>query len=775
MSEPVVISLQVGGVADVKRAFQAVSDLVVKSAQQSARAALDGDRAVVKSAQASAKEKERAAKQAQKAAETAEKLGVKAVTAAAKEKDKLAKQSQKTAETAEKQKARAAEQAAKAQVRAWLKGDREIEQMRARGVREFERDEAKKTRAVEREAKKRAAAEERTVKAGQRAREDFAKATGSKVGGAVSSVMGGAARLAGAALTLGGGFGIADSAAAEMKAGGMAADIANSGSLPGGKQFTSKEVLAAAREQTARHGFSDEESLKALQNFTSRSGDLQAGMGSLGKLAELSRASGTDMGELGDVAGKLRGSGQAKDDKQMMQMLRVFAGQGQKGSVELRDMASVGGRLLAASSQLGAKTDEDRNKNLATVGAMAQVAVAKGGAVDSAEAATSASRFMSDVSGNEKRFRAMGVKTTENGVVRDPQALIQDVLAKTKGDTGKIQGLFGDQSAKSVLGFASVYRDAENEKKGSGSSAVEAEFSKFIKAAASEEEVRAAAAKRTAEADVQLETAMNSLRTAVGREVVPQVLKLVPVIRDATPHIAKLMQSLVKLAEWAEKNPLEAATAGLGVVIAGALTKEIASAAIGKAASSAISVAMGSASFPPAAGIMIAAALVLLMKEAFDKEMARKVETQTKNAFAYQDADKAKTELQRKLSSGEALTPEEIASAQKTLVEGRAKVDTMKKGEADEKEMDKSLAVGLRTATLGLYDGGFNEANADKQKAAAASTKRTEDSLNELASALAKATEAAKANAAANNGGKANPNDPSRSAPLSSGARGGTQ
>lgn len=75
---------------------------------------------------------------------------------------------------------------------------------------------------------------------------------------------------------------------------------------------------------------------------------------------------------------------------------------------------------------------------------------------------------------------------------------------------------------------------------------------------------------------------MNQLRDAVGTELVPEFIKLVPVLKEAIPTIKELLQGFVSIAQWAAENPIAASLVGLGALIGKELVTEIASAKIGE-------------------------------------------------------------------------------------------------------------------------------------------------------------------------------------------------
>lgn len=823
--EPVVISLQVGGIADVKRAFQSISDLVFQSAQKTTRAAQDGDRAAVKSAQAAAKEKERVAKAAQKASEAAEKAKVKA------------------AETAEKLKAKAADAAAQATVRAWLKSDRDVERIRIKSQRDaeraeiaktrvVEREEAKKTRITEREEKKRAATAEREAKKVARAKEREAKAAdrdgqkarsafaGQLMGG-VGRIGGGAAMLGGLAATVGGGFTIADAVQRSMQSSKAAASLANAMFNPNdaeqakylnGARFDTKQIMGFAGRAHAESGVDKAEFMTGVQDYIAKSSDWKAvatgeGQQTLVDLAKLSKASGADFGQVMSAAGSLRVQNKDLDPKAMMDMMYSIVGQGKMGAVEIKDLAQHAAVITSSSGgyKIGAGGYRDQAQAQAGLLGLSQIAVQTSGSA--AEAATAVKSFSGDLNAKagkaEANFSGLKLRDKEHKLLKVSD-LAQNIFEATNGDVsrmgeGKGNIGLGRESIRIMQALDPIYTNAlakEREalasdkdwgKKGKAEREVEAR--KRASKAVGDEVRRfegASYSKGDADKDFQvvsetpgakLEKTLGHLADVTETKVLPFVERFANSMEKNGPKIEKVLDVVASFAGKVAENPIS----GIGAIIGTAIAADIAKAQLGTMVSKALETSMGS---KLGGGIAIAGAAIAITQVgmmAIDTVMDQKAKEQSRNAMAFRDVDTSKNSIQRKLSSGEALTQDEIAAAQKQLTEGRAKVAQMKEANKSDATFDKYLQIGVKSAsavsTLGQYDlsEGMGEAAKAKQQAAAASTKRTEDSLNELAAALAKATEAAKANAAANAGGKANPNDPSRSAPLSSGARGGTQ
>lgn len=423
------------------------------------------------------------------------------------------------------------------------------------------------------------AAAKREVAARAAARRQLVSSVGRSAMGAVGAI----GRAGVGVLGLAGGFAAGNALNTEVQERKLASQLANQAGRPGLKGTLLAESRGVA-------GFSATESMSALGEFAEKTGDLDVGRGILRDLGALALATGADFGDLGATAGQAFNviRDQIKDPKEQVKelnaLMKVLAAQGEMGAVEIKDLARDFGKLGAATRSFEGGAPE----LLRTMGAFAQLAVARGGAESSADASTASTRLASDIVTNRKKFKKLGVNIqseTDPTKLRDPTEIMADVLEKTGGDITKTSGLFGMESAKIFKSLSPVFANAEKQQKGSGRAAVMAEVARFRGAKLDDANIQSRISSRLSDPDIQFKEAMKKFNAAVGQELLPVVTKLVAKLTEAMPEIANFTKSLGKAAMWLADNPVK----GIGLAITGAVVKDIASAKLGEALSRALS------------------------------------------------------------------------------------------------------------------------------------------------------------------------------------------
>lgn len=409
-----------------------------------------------------------------------------------------------------------------------------------------------------------------------------------------------------------------------------------------GRRLDPKELVTLGRQVGQEAAFDPSKVLEGLQAFVGKTGDLATGKAALPGLAKLARATGTSLedmvGAAGESAKALGEVGPGKDfetaeakGKALVNVLRLIAGQGKVGAVELKDLAKYGGRLAAASQAFGG----DSAKNLGDMGALAQLAVSRGGAASAAEAATSVAGFANTLKtpARAKEFFGAGVQIEdkERGGFRSVRDILKDASSKAvenAGDKGSatlefkkmFANVMGARAADPAMqAYAEAFRKnlavTKDKTKAdiAGRKAIDEMFDAFGKAiSADEEKASFDRSMQTSAAKVQL---FNNRLSEIGARVAEKVL----------PELEKLGPSLIKLAEFTAKI-VSTAVDNPGAAIALAITGSIAKAAIGNAVSGAVSkmiegaaTKMGGIGLASAA-ITIAAATLIISKIAEEKE-----------------------------------------------------------------------------------------------------------------------------------------------------------
>lgn len=407
-------------------------------------------------------------------------------------------------------------------------------------------------------------------------------------GGAARSVrgsLGTVARVGGAAIGLAGGFAAAGALAERSDVQRRASALANQAGDPGLKGRLADEAGSV-------QGFTGSETLGAMGAFVGKTGDLDAARASIQGIGKLSLATSSDFETMGEAAGNAFNviADSIEDPKKRIAALNKvmagWAGQGNIGTVEMKDMAQFGGRLGGATRKfVGGPADL-----LLKMGAMAQAAARAGGASDSAEATTGVARFAADLTKKpaQKALKAMGIDVfggpgavgskTHESKLKSPDVVLADILDKTKGSLTLGEDVMNAESGKVLGGFSNIYTSAEAKKKGSGRAAVMGEFERYNRAGLTEKTIAEQANSRMDDPDMQLKEATKVFNDAVGRELAPVSVQLAHQFAELVPIAATLARVVGKFIGFMVENPM----AGVGLLVGAALVKDITSAGVGE-------------------------------------------------------------------------------------------------------------------------------------------------------------------------------------------------
>lgn len=369
-----------------------------------------------------------------------------------------------------------------------------------------------------------------------------------------------------------------------------------------GKRIDPRELVRLGRDVGREAAFDPTKVLEGLQAFVGKTGDLATGQAALPGLAKLARATGTSLedmvGAAGEASKALGDVGPGKEfetaaDKGMalVNVLRLMAGQGKVGAAELKDMAKYGGRLAAASQAFGG----DAAQNMGDMGALAQLAIARGGAASAAEAATSVAGFANTLKtpARVKEFKAHGVDVYDKG---GGFKSVRDILKESSASAVERGGteaplefkkmfanVKGAQAADPAFqAYIKAFRQSMEVTKDktkadqAGKKAIDELFDTFGKAISENEEKESFdRSMNTSAAKVQL---FNNKLSEIGGQIAEKVL---PQLQKLAPYIVQAADAFAKMVTFAAENP--------GTAIAAAIIGSIGKAAIGSAVGSAMS------------------------------------------------------------------------------------------------------------------------------------------------------------------------------------------
>ncbi len=434
------------------------------------------------------------------------------------------------------------------------------------------REENKRHRVTVRNSEKEARLAAASAKQSLRTRQRFVSGAFGRGAESVKGTLGAVGRFGGAAIGLAGGFAATGAIQERIRDTKLASQLANQAGDPGLKAGLLKEARGV-------RGFTGDQVLGGIGEFVTKTGDLGTGRQIAGSQAALSLATGANFEDLMATAGqafnvlKDQISDPVERINELNNLMGVLAQQGALGAVEIRDLAQDFGKLGAATRGFEGKAPD----LLRTMGAFAQVAVARGGAESSADASTAASRLVNDMVTHKGRFDALlgpgSLKSKSDPTkLRNPMEIMADVLEKTGGDVMKTSGLFGLESGKIFKGFAATFSEAEKKQRGSGRGAVMAEFNRFAGAELSGKDITNRANSRLEDPDLRLQETVKQFNAAVADKLMPVLMRLIPEFAKLLPFVEQGAKRFGELADAFSQDPV----GGLMKLVAAKLAFDIA-------------------------------------------------------------------------------------------------------------------------------------------------------------------------------------------------------
>lgn len=738
MADPIEIRLVARGVQEIQAIFRTLEQAIVGFERNIGTASERGARARVAAGTREGAERDKAYA---KLFDEAEKREKKAVAAA---------------EKAAKEKARAAERGIADEVRAAEKAEQEkqraVEKSAQYMARLRERSATMAGQFAAREAEKEIAEAKRASDARTRFAQSLGGAGLKAIPGALHGIVGAGRGIASSALQVGGGFSVADSVQRELKLTGIAGNIAASGNAdPNGKKWTTSEILRSARGSAGALSMDTEEMLGGVEAFKKLTGNTGRALELAPRMGQLAVATGTNMKDMMSNAGNIALSDSKMSNDDVMRLAMVQTKQGMTGAVEMSDLAKYGGRLTAGASLFGG----DRSKNIAMMGAFAQLGRSEGGAASAAEAAMAAQRFATDVQKHAKPLKKMGIEVSDgHGGLRAADEIIKDMVVKTGGDVTKFGAMgLGERGVKVLTAVSNEYRAASGGTRQKGESdadyavrhkrgmdAVDKTLSTFT-SGLSDQDVSSSLKERLSDADKQVEKVMLELRDAVGAQLLPELMKLVPVLRDLTPMIGDVLRSGTQFAEWFANNPFK----GIGTIVSLAIAKDIAGAAIGKGMEAALATSIGqklgsAGLIVGTAAIAITAGMITIDKLTDDLNKGR-----DKSLGGSTQAFSEAKHIERMAAEGKA-TPEDLAKLKAMREQMGGQVEAETKGRTNKSMLETLGGIVDAPNALGRKIGGHDDKQGvvgdEYQKARDEQLRQSQLAMKELDLAIAKTTKA---------------------------------
>lgn len=239
----------------------------------------------------------------------------------------------------------------------------------------------------------------------------------------------------------------------------MARRVAINSRLSGGKMLDARTIrqnmYEAAGEMPGQTAAGLAQATLAFQGATGQVLDVST----LKSLATVASGAGANIQDVAEAAAALSNNMDIKGAEDMADALSVLAIQGAQGQFELKDMASLMGRISAAAA--GANVDKSV-KGVAQVGALAQIARKGGGT--SEQATTAIENVFRAMTSHADMFKKSGVDVfvagTKNRQLRNTNDVLVESFKKTEGDKTKLGKMFGAQ-ADPIINILSAKFDEE--------------------------------------------------------------------------------------------------------------------------------------------------------------------------------------------------------------------------------------------------------------------------------------------------------------------------
>lgn len=604
MADPIVIQFSVGGIADVRKAFASVTDVITQLEQRTSQAAnMGGGRRVAIARQESQAKVIALRDYERTAAQTESKL----TQTAARESRRRQAEQQRGVRDALRNEEKKWRDASRYLNELSREKQREAASDRRRGeqeVRDNERKNAQIARQEQRLVAERERMNQRVSQQRMQTMMRFNQAVGGGVVRGLGNVAGSAMQYGGMALAVGGGLGTMAAISKNLETEKAAYALALSAYNPSDPDHPEaahrrdpKEAIHIATAVEAETGIDKAQLIKGWQGFVAKTADYDKGKANLANFARLAQGTGTDFVQLMNAAGMLQVQNKTLTAEGAYEMMRNVVAQGKMGAVEISDLAHMAGRVASSAGQYA---DNQATAQTKLLGAT-QVAFRSAGSAD--EAATIVERFTSDFQAklpklmNAGILKASEVKDPATNKLKDPATIMSVLFEKFHGQTEKMfHTVFQRESIRMANAERSVYDEAykrawaDDGFKGTdaqrkehankkGAEAVYGDMNRFGSARYTEEDVRGDLRTKMQSNALRLEMAFQKLRNILEEHATPFIERFVNALPRMIPTAERLIDALASLAQFIVDNPFKS----VGAVVAASILKEMALAGIGQA------------------------------------------------------------------------------------------------------------------------------------------------------------------------------------------------
>lgn len=497
-------------------------------------------------------------------------------------------------------------------VREQLAMMKKLEKEQIASAKRVERERISSEKAVGREQEKQekywanARSKSRELDARQREEEASSRATfvKSTIGNGAGRVLKSVRAVGSAALAMtgiGGAALAASSISQATKLDDMSRRIAIQGRAAG-TQGMDPNVMRKQFTQTGiATGLAPEDVAAGVSKYVDRTGDVEGGMRHMGTMATISQASGARMEDVADTTWALKQAGiTSKEDVQSS--LSTLYGQGKSGSFKLADNAQFMPELIASGKDFGIRGKE----GVKSLGGFLQVAQDATGNSDKsatalidvfAELTKHASKMATGEQFSGHKVNVYEKGDAKNGA-RNIRDIIGDTLTASRGNSSQVEEVLGIRGMPAMKGMLSTFKDTRLAAlKGGDSDTVATKkghdaalkmWDDRADAGMDFKEVQRDAGDAMKGFGAQMEIIQSQMKDIVASELFPRLIELAPKIKELMPAFTKLVKDVVDVASFFANNPF----AGLGAAVSASILYEIASAGLGKIMASALTEAM---------------------------------------------------------------------------------------------------------------------------------------------------------------------------------------
>jgi hypothetical protein len=340
------------------------------------------------------------------------------------------------------------------------------------------------------------------------------------------------------------------------------------------------KVSGTAKRVGTATGINREEIVGGMQSFYDVAGDLDATDAMAGFFADLKHVAGVEMKDAGKLSGKVymhaiaSGLKGEKATRWTQEVVTSMTQQAAKASMSPEQFAQHGATLMSVAAIMGG----DFKKNIGAVGAVAQASMLA--EEDPTQAVTGVRRLQLDMLKNRDKF-SFAFDKGGKGDMRQMDKVMMEMVTQSGGNIEQFMAKRGGGGGIGMLGMKPLFALQEIYKKGGGTkeekeTRLRQHMATFSTDATPETVAKGAAERRAVDKALQLEAAFNTLREEAGDKLVPEITKAIPAFQAMIPKIVEVVEGLAKMGGWFAENPFS----GLGLLIGGAIVKEIAAAKI---------------------------------------------------------------------------------------------------------------------------------------------------------------------------------------------------